>query len=44
MQLWCLYYLDNRGLHHWTVDRNEYDVLTLQYGWQAEGSAGYLIQ
>jgi hypothetical protein len=42
--LYRLVYLDGRGLHHWTIDRAEYDALVRDYGWQGEGGAGNVIQ
>jgi uncharacterized repeat protein (TIGR01451 family) len=33
------------GLHHWTIDANEYSVLTSpSRGWIGEGGAGFVIQ
>ena len=32
------------GLHHWTIDSNEYTTLINTYGWIGEGGSGYVIQ
>jgi hypothetical protein len=32
------------GLHHWTIDANEYDTLISTYGWVGEGGSGFVIQ
>lgn len=31
------------GLHHWTIDANEYTVLINQYGWIGEGGSGFVL-
>ncbi|MFC1817030.1 hypothetical protein ACFL0M_14090 [Thermodesulfobacteriota bacterium] len=36
-------YNPNSGLHHWTMDENEYNTLG-SIGWDKEGIAGYLFQ
>jgi parallel beta-helix repeat protein len=43
-QLFRLLYPDGRGLHHWTIDANEYNTLINTYGWIGEGGSGYVIQ
>ena len=44
MQLYRLVYPNGTGLHHWTVDANEYTTLIATYGWVGEGGAGFVIQ
>jgi hypothetical protein len=41
-QPWYRVYNPNSGLHHWTMDQNERDVL-VGYGWNDEGIAGYVF-
>jgi hypothetical protein len=31
------------GLHHWTIDENEYTTLIATYGWVGEGGTGFVI-
>jgi hypothetical protein len=31
------------GLHHWTIDPNEYIALIASYGWVGEGGSGFVI-
>lgn len=42
-QPWYRVYNPNSGLHHWTMDANEYASLG-SIGWNQEGIAGYLFQ
>jgi hypothetical protein len=31
------------GLHHWTIDANEYNALIASFGWVGEGGSGFVI-
>jgi uncharacterized repeat protein (TIGR01451 family) len=42
-QLFRLNYPALGALHHWTIDANEYNTLTTQYGWVGEGGSGFVI-
>lgn len=39
---WFRVYNPNSGLHHWTIDQNEYDTLG-QLGWAQEGASGFIF-
>jgi hypothetical protein len=41
--LYRLYLNANGGLHLWTTDANEKNVLTTSQGWKDEGIAGYVV-
>jgi len=43
MPLYRLYFDGFGGLHLWTSDANEVNVLTTQRGWVFEGIAGHVL-